>query len=242
MANLLVEMGNTALKAAWSEGNILGKTFRYQGEKMVEFLLSIMKKEVPEVLTVSSVSVISQEDADALSMRCGELIILDAAHPEFLSESGLPEYLSYDRAASLIAARYLFPGKECTVFDFGTTINIDFIDAEGKYLGGNISPGVRTRFKSLNRYSRSLPLVNSPEEAPEVGLGLVSSIEAGVLSGIKFEVEGYFASRPGNVVLFTGGDANYLAKMTKNSIFVVCNLVLMGLLQLTNSYVRKKIS
>ena len=36
MANLLVITGNTALKAAWSDGTVLGKTFRYQGEKMLD--------------------------------------------------------------------------------------------------------------------------------------------------------------------------------------------------------------
>ena len=41
MANLLVEIGNTALKAAWAEGTTLGKTFRYQGEKFMDFILSI---------------------------------------------------------------------------------------------------------------------------------------------------------------------------------------------------------
>ena len=39
MSNLLVEIGNTALKAAWSEKMTLGKTFRYQGEKVIEFIL-----------------------------------------------------------------------------------------------------------------------------------------------------------------------------------------------------------
>ena len=38
MPNLLVEIGNTALKAAWSEGITLGKTFRYQGEKMFDYV------------------------------------------------------------------------------------------------------------------------------------------------------------------------------------------------------------
>ena len=44
MSNLLVEIGNTALKAAWSEGMTLGKTFRYQGEKMFEFIDSLVTK------------------------------------------------------------------------------------------------------------------------------------------------------------------------------------------------------
>ena len=51
MANLLVLTGNTALKAAWTDGMTLGKTFRYQGEKMLDYLLSITEKEKPEVLS-----------------------------------------------------------------------------------------------------------------------------------------------------------------------------------------------
>ena len=47
MPNLLVEIGNTALKAAWSEGMTLGKTYRYQGEKMFEFVESLVGKEKP---------------------------------------------------------------------------------------------------------------------------------------------------------------------------------------------------
>ena len=50
MSNLLIEIGNTALKAAWSDRMTLGKTFRYQGEKAMEFILSLTKKDVPVLL------------------------------------------------------------------------------------------------------------------------------------------------------------------------------------------------
>lgn len=43
MANLIIDIGNTALKAAWADGMTLGKTFRYQGEKMLDFILSYFK-------------------------------------------------------------------------------------------------------------------------------------------------------------------------------------------------------
>lgn len=239
MANLLVEIGNTALKAAWSEGTTLGKTFRYQGEKTTEFILKLIEKEYPDVLTVSSVRLVSSEEEQAMRQRCTTLILLDAAHPETLGEYGLPEYISYDRAAGLIAARFLFEGKNCCVFDFGTTITIDLLDSDGRYIGGNISPGCRTRFKALNRYSRTLPLVNTPEETQPLGTSLKASIESGVVLGIKFEIEGYMASNPDAIMVFTGGDANYLAKKMKNSIFAVSNLVLMGLAKITEDYVRK---
>ena len=127
----------------------------------------------------------------------------------------------------------------CTIVDFGTTLTVDFTDAEGVYIGGNISLGCRTRFKALSRYSRSLPLVNTPETCAVVGQDETSSIEAGVVSGIQFEIEGYLALHPENIVVFTGGDANYFAKRMKSSIFVICNLVMMGLALIADEYVKK---
>ena len=238
MSNLLVEIGNTALKAAWSQGITLGKTFRYQEEKFMDFILGLTAKEKPEVLLVSSVVEISADDKAVLEGECTNLLLLDPAHKEFMVSHGLPAYLSFDRAASIMAARYLFRGKGCTIVDFGTTLTVDFTDEKGNYRGGNISLGCRTRFKALNRYSRSLPLVNTPEDCPLVGLSENESIESGVVNGIVYEIEGYLAQVPENVAVFTGGDANYFAKRMKNSIFAVCNLVLMGLALIADEYVK----
>ena len=80
MANLLVITGNTALKAAWSDGTVLGKTFRYQGEKMLDYLLSLVEKEKPEVLTIASVCDILAEEEKILKRHCSHLIILDENH------------------------------------------------------------------------------------------------------------------------------------------------------------------
>lgn len=239
MSNLIVEIGNTAVKAAWSDRVTLGKTFRYQGEKYQEFILSLLRKEKARVMVVSSVFPLTEEDISAFSAECGALYILDRGHKELLSSFGLPPHLSYDRAASIIAARYLFKGKGCTIVDFGTTLSVDFISEDGSFSGGNLSLGFRTRFKALSRYSRSLPLVEIPENPESVGHGEISSIESGVVSGIVFEIEGYLKMHPDNVVVFTGGDANYFAKRMKSSIFVICNLVLMGLALIADDYARK---
>ena len=236
MASLLIEIGNTALKAAWAEGITLGKTFRYQGEKTMDFILSLTKKEKPEVMVVASAYEIGESERQLLEGECGTLVVLD---PDQLSGRSIPAFLSCDRAASIVAARYLFKGKGCTIVDFGTTLTIDFIDADGMYRGGNISLGCRTRFKALNRYSRSLPLINTPEESPAVGNSVASSIEAGVVCGIQFEIERYLDENPENISVFTGGDANYFAKRMKSSIFVISNLVMMGLAIIAEDYVRK---
>ena len=241
MPNLLVEIGNTALKAAWSEGMTLGKTYRYQGEKMFEFIESLVSKEKPEVMVISSTIKVDREYEESFRSNCGTLVLLDRNHTEVIENYGLPEYISPDRAASILAARHLFKGKGSVIFDFGTTLTIDILDQDGKYEGGNISLGCRTRFKSLNRYSRTLPLVNTPEETVPVGNSLVSSIESGVVGGIMFEIQGYLSRFPEKVAVFTGGDALYFAKRMKNSIFVVCNLVLMGLALIAENYGEGKV-
>ena len=236
MSNLLIEMGNTALKAVWAEGDTLGKTIRYQGEKTIEFIQHITEKEKPNVMVLASVRDISSQDEDVLKTLCRELVLIDKKHPSILRAYGLPEYLSPDRAAGVIAVRKLFAGRECIVFDFGTILSIDFISEDGSYLGGNVSLGCRTRFKAINRYSKNLPLVNTPKELTSIGSTLVSSVEAGVMLGIKFEVDAYIASRPESVVIYTGGDANLFVRYTRNSAFVVINLVLMGFAVISLDY------
>lgn len=236
MRNLIIEIGNTALKATWSDGMTLGKTFRYQGEKILEFIVSILDNERPDVIVVSSAGDIPQKWESMLSGQCGKLVIMDSRHSSVSAAFSLPEWLSPDRVASVLASRFLFGGKPVTIFDFGTTLTIDFLDASGEYKGGLISPGCRTRFKSVNRYSKSLPLLDTPDDPPVYGHSVNSSIEAGIISGIMFEIQGHLDNNPDNIVVFTGGDANYFAKRLKNSIFVICNLVLMGLALIAKNF------
>ena len=236
MANLIIDIGNTALKASWCDGMTLGKTFRYQGERMFDYILSLTSKSRPEMMVLSSVRNFTESNIKRLEKECDRLVVVDGY---VFSRYGLPEYMTPDRVAAIVASRYLFKGKGCMIFDFGTTLSIDFLDDAGYYKGGNVSPGCRTRFKALNRYTRSLPVVNAPEAEKETGTDTISSIESGVISGMVFELEGYISRHPEKISVFTGGDAIYFAKRMKNSIFVVSNLVLMGLALIAVEYDKK---
>ena len=233
MANLIIDIGNTALKACWTSGITLGKIFRYQGEGIVDFILSLTSKEKPQTIVLCSVRNLSPQSIKRISSQCERLVIVNE---DISASHNIPSYISPDRAASIIASRFLFNKRNCTIFDFGTVLTVDFVDAEGQYKGGNISPGLRTRFKAVNRYAKSIPLVDIPEETVETGTDVATSVSSGVISGIMFEIEGYMSHHPENINVFTGGDAIYFAKRMKNSIFVVCNLVLMGLALIAVEY------
>ena len=135
MANLIIDIGNTALKAAWADGVTLGRTFRYQGERMMDFIMSLMTDQRPEILILSSVRHFSEQNINILEKGCDKLVVIN---PEVNKIYGLPDYLTPDRTASIVASRYLFKGRGCTIFDLGTTLTVDFIDSDGKFNGGNI--------------------------------------------------------------------------------------------------------
>ena len=236
MSSLVIDIGNTALKASWCDGMTLGKTFRYQGERMLDFILSMTSRSKPDIIVLSSVRNFTEDNVSRLEKECGRLMIVSK---ELYSRYDIPQWLTPDRAASIIASRYLFKGKGCMIFDLGTALSVDFLDASGVHEGGVISPGCRTRFRSLNRYAKPLPLVASPDEYEEKGHDVKTSIESGVISGIIFELEGHISHHPEKISVFTGGDAIYFAKRMKNSIFVVSNLVLMGLALIAVEYDKK---
>lgn len=237
MMNLVVEIGNTALKAASCEGNTIGKCFRYQGEKKIDYIVWLAEDIKPSVLVVASVFELSPKDISILESACGYLVIMDPSHKDILREKNIPECLSADRASLIMAVRNMFAGKPCTIIDYGTVISFDFIDSDGNYEKGYLSPGLNTRIKSLNRYSSSLPLASM--EKQDGNDMIETSIIEGVTSGIMFETQAYLDSKPENMTVFTGGDANYFANKMKNSIFVICNLVLMGLALIAHEYEKR---
>jgi len=141
--------------------------------------------------------------------------------------------LGKDRIAAVVGAHYLQPGRDVLVIDAGTAITYELLEASGVYKGGNISPGLTTRFRSLNRFTGQLPLVKEQADVPFIGTSTESAIRAGVVNGIVFEMDGYIdalKARYGEIYVYlTGGHAFYFENRLKNRIFAAPNLVLIGL-------------
>jgi type III pantothenate kinase len=142
-----------------------------------------------------------------------------------------PETLGSDRLAAAIGVNSFFPDTGVVIFDFGTAITIDFIDSNNNYLGGNISPGLSVRLKSLNFFTNSLPLVQIPAEIKEIGTTTKEAIEFGTVRGIIGEIMSYINKYPEHKIIFTGGDSFYFAEKIKNPIFVFRNPIVFGLIR-----------
>jgi len=152
--------------------------------------------------------------------------------------------LGKDRLAAVTGANNIYPGRAVLVVDAGTAITYDMIDESGRYLGGNISPGISIRFRSLHEFTGRLPLVGPRKNVPLLANNTEESIVAGVMNGIIFEMESFIGRMKEQfrdlVIIFTGGDAKYFDKKLKSTIFVDPDLIFTGLNRILTYNVEKK--
>lgn len=143
------------------------------------------------------------------------------------------ETLGKDRIATAVAAYYEFPNEASLIFDIGTCMTIDFIDENGIFHGGRISPGLNMRLKAMHNQTGQLPLVEVSDEIFEIGKTTNEAILGGAFLGIDYEIVGtidYFKKSYGSVnIILTGGDAFRFDKRVKNSIFADKFFLLKGL-------------
>ena len=74
-------------------------------------------------------------------------------------------------------------------------ITYEFIDAAGRYHGGNISPGVQMRFRALHEFTGRLPLVLREGRRLPLGSDTDTAMREGVLKGMEYEISGYITVR-----------------------------------------------
>ena len=232
--NLVIDIGNTRTK--FSVCN--------RGEVMItvpvdEFLpshIDVLKLEYEGLNSVilSSVRDYSPELKKALNNNFETFIELGPDTPlpiENCYQS--KETLGKDRIAAVVGAFDLHPETNILVIDAGTAITYDIITADGKYLGGNISPGLEMRYKALNQFTGKLPKVEKAEFNKLYGKTTEQAIRAGVQNGFVYEVDSTITSFKefyNNLkVIITGGDAEFFDKKLKNSFFVHFNLTSLGL-------------
>ena len=151
----------------------------------------------------------------------------------FKNSYATPRSLGVDRIALATAAFYHNPKGNTLVIDAGTCITYDMVNDYGEYLGGAISPGLNMRYRALHEQTAKLPLLKPDELLDFIGNATESSIHSGVVNGLRHELDGcieqYRSRFTDLTVILTGGDAQFLSKRLKNTIFADSNFLLLGL-------------
>ena len=233
--NLAIDIGNTLAKLAVIDD---GQVVDFQKtEKIDSAFVEKILEENPEIEAAIIVSTGEYETAweQMLEKRMKRFIRFGAETPIPIENGyATPQTLGLDRLAAAVAANALYPNSNGLIVDFGTAITVDFVSAEGRFVGGNISPGAATRFRALHHFTKRLPLCELDEDSVRLlGNSTRTAIESGVVNGIVYEIEGYIRDlqqRYNNLrIIFTGGESDFFAKRLKNTIFATYDLVAYGL-------------
>ena len=199
-----------------------------------EILSSVLAQFPIKYSILSSVAGVDAQIIDFLNLNTN---VIQYSHQTKLPLKILyksAETLGLDRIANAVGAAMQFPNRNVLSIQAGTCLVLDFVNENGEYLGGSISPGINMRLEALHEKTKNLPLLRV-KETPQSFLGATSeeSILFGVVNGICYEIDGfiedYIVNFENIIVLITGGDALFLQKLIKNTIFAAPNLVLIGL-------------
>ncbi|EGV43367.2 type III pantothenate kinase [Bizionia argentinensis JUB59] len=232
--NLIVDVGNTLVKlAVFQGGDLIDKENDVLENFNVNFEQLLKKYPKIQKCILSSVGLLTDKQLEFAKKQLNILILNGETPLPFINDYKTPQTLGVDRIALVCAAVKNFPNQNTLIIDAGTCITYDFVTQTNHYLGGSISPGIRLRYTSLNNLTANLPLLT--KEVPETIIGdtTKSAIHAGVVLGSLFEIEGviltYQRKYSDLTVILTGGDANFLSKQLKSSIFAHPNFLLEGL-------------
>ena len=236
--NLIIDIGNTVAKIAVFKDKDIVEVF-YDSNQTLENLPDICAKYAVEKAIAATVIDLNEQVSAQLARLPVPLLWLNettALPVENLYET--PETLGYDRMAAVVGAYEQFPGKDILVIDAGTCITYEFVDAAGRYHGGNISPGVQMRFKALHELTGRLPLVSREGRRLPLGKDTDTAMREGVLKGMEYEISGYIMAMkhkyPELLVFLTGGDDFSFDTNLKSIIFADRFLVLKGLNRILN--------
>lgn len=231
--NLVVDQGNTVCKVAICDEKRVIKSYSLPKFSLLDAKHIIEKNEGIDSIIYSSVGAYKKTLYRFLSDKSSTHICLGPDTPVPLEVQYNRENIGSDRLAAAVASHHLAKGSEVLVVDSGTAITFERITANGIYLGGNISPGIDTRLKSLHHFTSRLPLVSSIETNGDIGTNTKDAITLGVMKGIYFEIDGYIdelkKTHPDAIVIVTGGYSHCMKNKLRNKVYIIPNLVLMGL-------------
>ncbi len=232
--NLVLDIGNSSTKVALFENGQIIEQF--VAETLTRELLDGLKQKYASLsyAILSSVARVDNSILSFLEQSFDFFIKLDHQTPIPLENCyRTPQTLGLDRLAAAVGANSLFPKTDLLIIDAGTAITYDLVDHHHRFLGGNISPGLKTRFRALHEFTHQLPLVESSDEWPLIGQTTEEAIRAGVLNGLVFEMDAMIdrmkKDYPKIITILTGGHSFFFDKKLKNAIFAQFEITLIGL-------------
>jgi len=245
---LAIDVGNTNIVAGIFEGEKLKAKCRfrtekdYTGDEFQTRMAGLFKgsgisfADIKEVV-VSSVVPHIGITIDSFSYKCfgcSPLWVDASSAPNLTVLYREPAAIGADRIVNAVAAFNKY-GTDLIVIDLGTATTFDAVSGNGEYLGGAISPGIKTAAEALFLNASQLPQFEL-SDPPEVVIGTdtVSSMKSGIIYGYACLVDGMVRMMGKEMdktpmVIATGGLATLMLDVCETIKTVEPDLTLEGL-------------
>lgn len=234
--NLTIDQGNSAAKLALWDGDSL-VDMHIEPHLTCEVLEQWLDtRPAIEAAIYCSVAQRGQDLLECLRGRGVKVsrLISDRTPLPIAIDYATPHTLGSDRVAAAVGAWSLHVGRPLLVVDAGTAVTYDAVSATGRFLGGNIAPGMSMRLEALHRFTARLPRVKVPYEFDYGEQFMGHDTESAMVLGAVYGIVGaisYYRSRmeAGTRVVITGGWAEQLSRICDFDVTVDTDLVSRGL-------------
>lgn len=245
-ALLAIDIGNTqtvlgvfageSLISFWRLSSAVSRT----GDELGVFIDSLCRDHQEQIrrsgrVVIASVVPMLTEEYEAMTRRlygARPLVVSNQVRTGIRLDVPDPDSVGADRIAN--AAAVSEGPLPAIVVDLGTATTFDVIGRGGRYLGGAISPGIRTSADELFRRAAKLPRVEMRKPPRRIGRTTEESIQSGVYYGAVGAIDGIVRQletqlRRSARVLATGGLAALIAETSQTIQEVDEALTLRGL-------------
>lgn len=232
MKTICLDFGNTRQKLAIFKDDQLSEVIVLSDDSAAH-LKEIISLHKPDRSILSSVIDHPAAIEEVLKANTSFHKLSNASKLPFTLPVGKPETMGADRLALAAASCFLFPDQNNLAIGLGTCITYNFINQQGAFIGGSISPGMEMRFQSMHQFTALLPLVKGHWNVPLIGYDTATNLQSGVVLGMAKEIDGIislYRERYGNFnALLTGGDTHLFQPYLKKEIFADPHLIFKGL-------------
>jgi type III pantothenate kinase len=226
--DLVFDVGNTETVIGWFAGGTLRGHWRVStdgrrtadeyGLMLTQLLAAAGAGSVVRSATIGSVvPALTLTLGDACRRYLGaEVRVVDARTPLPITlDVEEPLTVGADRIVNTLAALRMF-GVDTVVVDLGTATTFDCITRDGVFIGGVISPGVKTAASNLTERTAKLPRVELVPPQRVIGRRTETCIQSGVFFGAVDAIDGIVTrireewGAPELLVVATGGLAELI--------------------------------
>jgi type III pantothenate kinase len=220
---LLLDIGNTHTHAGIARGKRITPhdifpTKDWQGIRAKKWLQQFIGKHAVSTTTLCSVVPAATRAARTVLRELGlKTDVITHRNCGLETDYPKPSTIGPDRRANARAGIEYF-GAPVVIIDFGTAVTFDIVDAQGRYIGGIIAPGLSAMTDYLHEKTALLPRIEIRDANTAIGKSTEQAMRIGAVHGYRGLINGLIGELRRELkvrklpVIATGGASKIIAR------------------------------